>query len=112
SYGASGSGGASVIDEGRLLARIRHPNVVTVHGADRIDGRVGLWMEYIHGRTLERSLAEQGPFSAPEAGEIGIQVCRALAAVHQAGLLHRDIKAQNVMREDGGRLVLMDFGAG
>ena len=53
-----------------------------------------------------------GPFGAREAALIGLDLCAALAAVHGAGLLHRDIKAQNVMRESGGRLVLMDFGTG
>ena len=53
-----------------------------------------------------------GPFSAREAAQIGVDLCHALAAVHGAGLLHRDIKATNVMREGGGRIVLMDFGAG
>jgi serine/threonine protein kinase len=103
---------ASVIEEGRMLAQVRHPNVVTVHGADRIAGHVGLWMEFIHGRTLEELLRERGPFGSGEATLIGLDVCRALSAVHRAGLLHRDIKTQNVMREDGGRIVLMDFGTG
>jgi serine/threonine-protein kinase len=103
---------SAVVHEGRMLAQVRHPNVVTVHGADRIAGRVGLWMEFIHGRTLEQLLRERGPFGAGEATLIGLDVCRALSAVHRAGLLHRDIKAQNVMREDGGRIVLMDFGTG
>ncbi len=101
-----------MIDEGRLLARVRHPNVVTVYGADRIDGRVGLWMEFVRGRTLEAVLRDQGPFGADEATLIGLDLCRALSAVHGAGLIHRDVKAQNVMREAGGRIVLMDFGTG
>jgi TolB-like protein/predicted Ser/Thr protein kinase len=103
---------SAVIEEGRMLAQVRHPNVVTVHGADRSAGRVGLWMEFIHGRTLEQVLSEQGPFGAVEATSIGIDLCVALSAVHRAGLLHRDIKARNVMRDDGGRIVLMDFGTG
>ena len=103
---------ALVINEGRLLARVRHPNVVTVFGADRFDGRVGLWMDYIKGRTLEQIVRQQGPFGADEAAVVGVDLCRALAAVHTAGLVHGDIKAQNVMREDGGRIVLMDFGSG
>jgi serine/threonine protein kinase/tetratricopeptide (TPR) repeat protein len=98
--------------EGRLLAQIRHPNVVTVYGADVFDGRTGIWMEFVTGRTLKDILAEQGPFGAHEAALIGRDLCRALAAVHQKGFLHRDVKAQNVMREEGGRIVLMDFGAG
>jgi tetratricopeptide (TPR) repeat protein len=103
---------ARILHEGRVLARVRHPSVVTVYGAEEHDGRVGLWMEFIEGRTLEALLQAQGPFGAREAALVGRELCRAVAAVHGAGLVHRDIKAQNVMREAGGRLVLMDFGAG
>jgi serine/threonine protein kinase/tetratricopeptide (TPR) repeat protein len=103
---------SAAVAEGRILARIQHPNVITVHGADVIDGVVGIWMELLAGRTLETELQQRGPFGAPEAALIGIDLCRALAAVHHAGLVHRDVKAQNVMRAAGGRIVLMDFGAG
>ena len=99
------------IREARLLAKIRHPNVVAVHGAERINGVAGIWMEFIDGRTLQQIVAEQGPFNAREAVGIGVDLCRALAAVHAAGLLHRDVKPHNVMRERGGRIVLMDLGA-
>jgi tetratricopeptide (TPR) repeat protein len=99
-----------VIHEARCLAAVRHPNVVTVHGADRVDGRVGFWTEFIHGQTLAAMVQERGPFSATAAMAIGIDLCRAVQAVHQAGLLHRDIKATNVMQEDDGRIVLLDFG--
>jgi TolB-like protein/Tfp pilus assembly protein PilF len=101
-----------LLQEGRTLAQVRHPNVVTVYGAGDHEGRVGLWMEFVRGLTLEQMLARHGRFSAREAGVIGHELCGALAAVHYAGLVHRDVKAQNVMREEGGRLVLMDFGAG
>jgi serine/threonine-protein kinase len=102
----------TVVEEGRLLARVRHPNVVTVYGADRVNGGVGIWMEFIEGKTLEALLTEVGPFQPHELAEIGVEVCKALTAVHRAGLLHGDVKARNVMREEGGRIVLMDFGAG
>src|SRR5207253_6375466 len=98
--------------EGRLLARLHHPNVVTVYGVAVHDGRVGLWMELIDGATLEQALVKNGPLGAREAALIGIDLCRALAAIHAAGLIHRDVKAQNVMRQDGGRIVLMDLGTG
>jgi hypothetical protein len=101
---------SEVIREGQLLARVKHPNVVTVHGAGRVGDEVGVWMDFVRGRTLERVVRDEGPMSAPEAIVIGDCLCRALAAVHAAGLLHRDIKASNVMREAGGRLVLLDFG--
>jgi Tol biopolymer transport system component len=100
------------IDEGRLLARVLHPNVLTVHGAECLEGQVGIWTEYVEGRTLEDLLTTRGPFAPEEVISIGVDLCRALTAVHQAGLLHRDVKAQNVMRETGGRIVLMDFGTG
>jgi eukaryotic-like serine/threonine-protein kinase len=108
----SPSSPSRALKEARLLARIRHANVVRVYGADLIDGRVGLWMEFIKGRTLANLLSTQGPFSAREAALIGLDLCRALAAVHRARLIHGDIKAHNVMREEGGRTVLMDFGTG
>jgi len=102
----------SVITEGRLLARVRHPNVIAVYGADSHDGRVGFWMEFLEGQTLKQWVDAHGRMSSREAAIVGIDICRALAAVHGAGLVHRDVKAQNVMREDGGRIVLMDFGTG
>jgi eukaryotic-like serine/threonine-protein kinase len=101
-----------IVNEARTLARLRHPNVVCVHGADMQNGRIGLWMELVRGQTLSQILASSGTFSAREASLVGQEVCRALAAVHAAGVVHKDLKAQNVMRESGGRLVLMDFGAG
>jgi eukaryotic-like serine/threonine-protein kinase len=105
-------GEASSLREARMLARVRHPNVVTVYGVDEFDGSVGLWMEFVAGLSLKRVLATRGVLGPREAIVIAIDVCRATAAVHKAGLLHRDIKAHNVMREAGGRIVLMDFGAG
>lgn len=103
---------STVLHEGRLIARVRHPNVVTVHGAQQVGDEIGIWMELIRGRSLADLVKQQGPMSAEEAAVIGVHLCQAIAAVHNAGLLHRDIKAQNVMRESGGRIVLMDFGAG
>jgi eukaryotic-like serine/threonine-protein kinase len=109
---SSALGVQRLLAEARMLARVRHQNVVSVFGAEEHDDRAGLWMEFVRGVTLERLLGSQGPFGASEAMLIGQDLCRALAAVHAAGLVHRDVKSNNVMREEGGRLVLMDFGAG
>ena len=95
-----------------MLARVSHRNVVTVFRAQQIDDEIGLTMELIKGRHLAHVVEQNGPMGAEEASVIGISLCQALAAVHGAGLLHRDVKAHNVMRESGGRIVLMDFGAG
>src|SRR6185436_4474651 len=78
--------------EGRRLARVRHPNVLVVYGADRFDDRSGMWTDLIRGQTLEEILDRQGPFGARETAGIGVELCRALAAVHRAGLIHRDVK--------------------
>jgi TolB-like protein/tRNA A-37 threonylcarbamoyl transferase component Bud32/Flp pilus assembly protein TadD len=101
-----------LLGEARRLARVRHPHVVIVFGADRRDDRVGLWMELVKGVTLDEIVRRDGPLGAREAALVGLDLCGALAAVHAAGLAHRDLKAQNVMRETGGRIVLMDFGTG
>jgi serine/threonine protein kinase/Tol biopolymer transport system component len=108
------------LDEARRLAKVRHPNVVVIHGVDVRDGRAGFWTDLIGGRTLEKVLKDQGRFGGAEAALVGLDLCRALAAVHAAGLVHGDLKASNVMREGSpggsprtgaGRVVLMDFGA-
>ena len=103
------SAGVSPLTEARNLARVRHANVVTVHGADQDDEHIGIWMEFIDGETLAAMIRERGPMSAHEVSGIGADLCHALSALHAAGLLHRDIKPHNVMRETGGRIVLMDF---
>ncbi len=101
-----------LLGEARKLAKVHHLNVVTVYGADVRDGRAGLWMELVDGQTLETWLRTHGPMGRGEVSAVAIDLCRALAVVHGAGLVHGDVKAQNVMREQGGRIVLMDFGAG
>jgi TolB-like protein/Tfp pilus assembly protein PilF len=104
--------GRAILEEGRRLARVRHPNVAIIHGADEAQGFVGLWMELVTGQTLEQRLDQAGAFPAKEAARVGVDICRAMSAVHEAGLLHRDVKAHNVMLSDAGRVVLMDFGTG
>jgi serine/threonine protein kinase/Tfp pilus assembly protein PilF len=110
--GAGEHQSASIIREGRMLARVRHPGVVTIYDAEQIGDKVGLSMEFVAGQTLEARIREQGQFAVNEAIEIGVQLCRALAAAHGAGVLHRDVKAANVVIREDGRVVLMDFGAG
>jgi serine/threonine protein kinase/Tfp pilus assembly protein PilF len=110
--GTRGRSRDRVLQEARLLARVRHQHVVHVYGAEEHEGRVGLWMELVRGESLEQIVKRSGPLGAREAAGIGQELCAALAAVHGAGLLHRDLKAQNVLREEGGRIVLMDFGTG
>ncbi len=97
------------LEEARKQARVKHDNVVTIYGADREAGHVGIWMELIEGRTLEEIIQKDGPLSSQEAREAGLAIGRAIAAVHKAGLVHGDIKTANIMRERMGKVVLMDF---
>lgn len=108
--GSVAGAGRQFVREAQRLARLRHPNVVAIHGADMHDRKVGFWTDLIDGKTLREVVNDQGPMGAEEAVSIGLSVCRALAAVHAAGLVHGDVKPANVMREQGGRIVLMDFG--
>lgn len=99
-----------LLREARALAAVRHPNILPIYGVDRYDGRVGFWTDFVNGKTLAALVREQGPFGYRETALIGLDVAKALSAVHRAGMVHRDIKAENVMREEGGRILLMDFG--
>jgi hypothetical protein len=98
------------VREARMLAGLDHPNIVRVHSIDEQAGRLRISLERIDGRTLENLVRSDGPFSAEEAARIGIELCRALSALHAKGLVHRDLKPANVMRAVGGRIVLLDFG--
>jgi predicted ATPase/tRNA A-37 threonylcarbamoyl transferase component Bud32/Tfp pilus assembly protein PilF len=108
---ATGTSNHRFLNEARDLARVRHPNVIVVHGADFHADQIGFWTDFIHGQTLTAHLAARGPLGEREVILVGLDLCRALGAVHAAGLLHGDVKASNAMIEENGRVVLMDFGA-
>ena len=97
--------------EARLAARLSHPNVVHIYdvGEDD-DGRPFIAMEFVDGETLAEVLARRGPLPAEEVARLGVQACRALAAAHDAGLVHRDVKPQNLILRRDGVLKLGDFG--
>jgi tetratricopeptide (TPR) repeat protein len=93
---------------GQTLARVRHPNAVEVYGAEQHDDQTGLVMEYVDGRTLDQVVTSQGTFSARESALVGWELCRAISALHREGLAHGLLSPDNIVREAGGRLVLMD----
>lgn len=108
---AAGLRSEEFLREGRLLARISQRNVLRVYGAAVHDGRPGIWAEWIEGRTLDAIVESDGAFADREAAHVGLELCAALAAIHAAGLVHGDVKASNVLRARGGRIVLADLGA-
>jgi serine/threonine-protein kinase len=101
------------LDEGRVAARVRHPNSIQILDLLTLeDGRPCIVMELLEGETLE-SRASAGRLGAREALRILVEVCDALSAAHAVGVIHRDIKAENVLLvADGGaeRVKVLDFG--
>jgi serine/threonine-protein kinase len=96
--------------EARLAARLSHPNVVNVYDAGEDDGRPYLVMEHVQGETLAEVLAARGRLPPEEVRVLGAQAARGLAHAHAAGLVHRDIKPQNLLLRDDGTLKIADFG--
>jgi tetratricopeptide (TPR) repeat protein/TolB-like protein/predicted Ser/Thr protein kinase len=94
-----------------ILARnITHKNVVRIFDLSEVDGVRFISMEYVDGEDLRTLLRHQGKFTPKETIAVIEQVCRALDAAHAEGVIHRDLKPQNIMRDRNGRVVVMDFG--
>ncbi len=94
----------------KLARRIRHRNVCGIHEYGQDGPLRFIVMEYVEGKTLRQLLRQRGRFSAGEAFDVAIEVAEGLQAVHDAGILHRDLKATNVMLDPAGAVRLMDFG--
>jgi serine/threonine protein kinase len=94
----------------RLARRVRHRNVCAIHDYGEDQGLFYISMEYLEGVDLKHQLREKGALPAADAYEVAIQVAEGLQAVHEAGIIHRDLKTPNIMRDAGGVARLMDFG--
>jgi serine/threonine-protein kinase len=101
---------ARFLREARLASRLVHPNVVQVHDAGEDERGLFIVLEYVEGETLADELARRGRLPAPEVAELGVEIAAALDAAHGAGLVHRDVKPQNIMRARDGSTKLGDFG--
>jgi serine/threonine-protein kinase len=98
--------------EARSAARLSHPHIVQVYDileAGPADSGDSIVMEYVAGRSIA-DLLQEGPLPLPTAVSLAWQIADGLAAAHAAGLIHRDLKAENVLVEDGGRARILDFG--
>ena len=94
----------------RLARKISHRNVVRTHDIGESGGLYFITMEYVEGSTLKDLIIARGRLPAPAVIAIGKQLCRALEVAHEAGVIHRDIKPQNMVVEADGVLKVMDFG--
>jgi tetratricopeptide (TPR) repeat protein/predicted Ser/Thr protein kinase len=94
-----------------LLSReVTHRNVIRIFDLGDADGVKFITMEFVEGQDLRSLIQEKNKFPPEEAVELMQQVCRALEAAHTLGIIHRDLKPQNIMRDQTGRILVMDFG--
>ncbi|MEC3956096.1 serine/threonine-protein kinase [Nocardia sp. CDC153] len=96
--------------EGRIAARLHHPNAVTVFDVAEEDGQPWLVMEYVDAVSLAALMREKGRLAPTEVARIGAKVAEALAAAHKAGIVHRDVKPANILVADDGTVKITDFG--
>jgi hypothetical protein len=95
--------------EARAASALNHPNIVAVYDVGRDNGIYWIASELVRGDTLRRAI-ERGPLPAPRAIEIATQIAAGLAAAHAAGLVHRDLKPDNIMITRAGQVKILDFG--
>ena len=105
---ATAAGAARFRREAQILARLSHPNIVPVHAADEVDGLFYYVMDLVDGESLAQRL-EKGPLREEQVRALALQLLSALSQVHRAGVIHRDIKPDNIFLTDSGAL-LADFG--
>lgn len=96
--------------EAEAIAKIEHPNVVTVHDQIETDNQVWIVMKLLDAGSLADLLHQQRVLAVPRAAGIGHQILQGLRAVHAASVLHRDVKPGNVLVRDDGQVILVDFG--
>jgi serine/threonine-protein kinase len=95
--------------EAKAVAALNHPNIVTLHTIEEADGHRFITMELVTGRTLAKLIPNDG-MALARVLEIAVPLADALAAAHEKGVIHRDLKPNNVMVDDDGRVKILDFG--
>ena len=99
-----------LVNEAEVLSRLNHPNIATLYDFFEMQGRPCLVMEYVDGLTVAGQLKLTGPFSSDEALFVLKRLARAIGYMHSRGVLHRDIKAENIKIQSSGEIKLLDFG--
>jgi serine/threonine protein kinase/tetratricopeptide (TPR) repeat protein len=97
------------VHEARAASALNHPNITTIYEIDEFEGKMFIAMEYCEGRTL-RQIVESEHLSIKKVLDIGIQACEGLALAHEKGIVHRDIKSDNIMLTPRNQVKIMDFG--
>ena len=97
------------IHEAKAASALNHTNITTIHEIDEFGGQMFIVMEYCEGKTLKR-IIEKETLSVRKVLDIGIQICEGLTIAHEKGIVHRDIKSDNIMLTPRGQVKIMDFG--
>ena len=95
--------------EARAIAALTHPNIVTIHSVEEVEGVHLITMEYVEGATLDELIPEQG-MSCERFFEIAVPIAEALSVAHEHGITHRDLKPANIMVTSDSRVKILDFG--
>jgi serine/threonine-protein kinase len=104
---------ARFVQEAKAAAALNHPNICTIYGIEENDAQMFIAMEFVEGQTLRAKTVvaiHESPLQIKQSIEIGIQIADGLAAAHEKGIVHRDVKPENIMIQKDGRVRIMDFG--
>jgi serine/threonine protein kinase len=95
--------------EAQAAAALNHPNIITIHEVSEYEGRPYIAMEYVEGQSL-KGLIGKKDMTINQVFDIAIQICEGLTKAHQQGIVHRDVKPQNILVDKDGRARILDFG--
>ena len=95
--------------EARAAAALNHPHIITIYEINEHDGQTYIAMEYVEGQTLKEKISH-GPLPVADVIEIATQICDGLSAAHKQGIVHRDVKPQNILFDKDHRVKFLEFG--
>lgn len=98
------------VQEARIIAALEHPNILTIYGLRFLNNRIYMILEYLPGGSLQDMLNQQGSFSVGQAIKLITGICEGLGKLHTKGIVHRDVKPENILMTQDGRPKITDFG--
>ncbi len=99
----------NLISEARAASKLNHPNIVSIHAIEEIDDRVFIVMEHVEGESL-KELSGDRDLTSEKINDMAVQIAEGLAAAHERGIIHQDIKSENIIVMPTGQVKILDFG--